>query len=69
VDNIYINSDKNRINNLVRYNHKFRLWEERNTNQKEIEGIIVTEVKTNKLLGFSPQENYTDPGTAACRRS
>jgi hypothetical protein len=25
--------------------------------------------KQNKLLGFSPQANYTDRATAACRRS
>jgi hypothetical protein len=26
-------------------------------------------VKKNKLRGFSPQTNYTDRATAACRRS
>jgi hypothetical protein len=25
--------------------------------------------KTNKLRGFSPQANYTDRATAACRQS
>jgi hypothetical protein len=31
--------------------------------------LILYETKTNKLRGFSPQANYTDRETAACRRS
>jgi hypothetical protein len=31
--------------------------------------LLYFQTKNNKLRGFSPQTNYTDRATAACRRS
>jgi hypothetical protein len=33
------------------------------------DSVPIKQNKQNKLRGFSPQANYTDGATAACRRS